>query len=333
MNLSLAITSHNARAAAATIASPIYDRLHIIAALGNRPMNILRLLLVLALAAFALPAPALAQEPTDEDRELAMEFAMHDAIFTLYHEAGHLLVGELGLPVLGKEEDAADALAVILILKYTDDEVERFNTLIDAADGWYFNAENSTGEGIDDLSYYDDHSLDIQRAYAMVCMMVGADPAEFGETADIYEMDPDRQEACGGVYQQAETSWITVLDPHFATEPGADIPITYDEPGDYEIIAENLKDWEVMENLAELLRTTFALPGPVTLRVTQCGQANAYYDPSAHEITYCYELAASMYNLYLGTGDDPDDASYVEDEPSDDDEPDDRKASAGSRGG
>ena len=266
-------------------------------------MKILYTLLTLALSAFALPA--LAQEPSDEERALAMQFAMHDAIFTLYHEAGHLLVGELGLPVLGKEEDAADALAVIMILKYTDDEVERFNTLIDAADGWYFNAQNTTGEGVDDLSYYDDHSLDIQRAYAMVCMMVGADPEEFGETADIYEMDPERQDACAGVYAQAESAWLTVLDPHFATEPGAEIPITYEDAGDYAIIEENLKDWAVMENLAELLRTTFALPGPVSLRATQCGQANAYYDPSEHEIIYCYELAASMYNLYFGTEEDP----------------------------
>ena len=54
-------------------------------------MKFLRPFTILMLAAFALPA--LAQEPTDEDRAQAMEFAMHDAIFTLYHEAGHLLVG------------------------------------------------------------------------------------------------------------------------------------------------------------------------------------------------------------------------------------------------
>lgn len=297
-------------------------------------MKRLCLLVAAVLAAFALPA--LAQEPTDEDRELAMEFAMHDAIFTMYHETGHLLVHELGLPVLGKEEDAADALAVILILKYTEDEIERFNTLIDAADGWYFNAENSTGEGIADLSYYDDHSLDIQRAYAMVCMMVGADPDEFGEIADIYEMDQDRQDACAGVYEQAETSWLTVLDPHFAAEPGEEIEIIYEEAGDYEIIAENLKDWQVMEDLAELLRTTFALTGPVTLRAMQCGEANAYFDPSEHEISYCYELAASMYNLYLGIPEDEtDDAAYSGDDEDteEDSEPDDRKATAGSKGG
>jgi hypothetical protein len=302
-------------------------------------MKRLRLLIAACLAAFALPV--LAQEPTDEDRAFAMEFAMHDAIFTMYHEAGHLLVGELGLPVLGKEEDAADSLAVIMILKYTEDEIERFNTLIDAADGWYFNAESSTGEGIDDLSYYDDHSLDIQRAYAMVCMMVGADPKEFGEVADIYEMDQDRQDACAGVYQQAESSWMAVLDPHFASEPGDEIPITYEDSGDYAIIEENLKDWAVIENLAEVLRTTFALPGPVSIRATQCGEANAYYDPSEHEIIYCYELAASMYNLYLGIPTEADDVGYTE-EGDDDDKAiagskggkvDDRKATAGSKGG
>jgi hypothetical protein len=305
-------------------------------------MKLLRLLTTLVLAAVA--APTLAQEPTQEDRELAMEFAMHDAIFTLYHEAGHLLVGELGLPVLGKEEDAADSLAVIMILKYTEDEVERFNTLIDTADGWYFNAENSTGEGIEDLSFYDEHSLAIQRAYAMVCMMVGADPEEFGETADIYEMDQDRQDACAGVYEQAETSWLTVLDPHFATEPGDEIPVTYEDSGDYAIIEDNLKDWEVMENLASVLRTTFALPGPVSIRATQCGEANAYYDPREHEIIYCYELASAQYNLYLGIPTETDDEGYEDEGSTEDDDlkgaagtrggkVDDRKATAGSKGG
>jgi len=262
-------------------------------------MRLLRPLVIAALALFALPAPA--QELTEEQAVESMDFAMHDAIFTMYHETGHLLVHELGLPVLGKEEDAADALAVILILKYTEDEVERFNTLIDTADGWYFNAQNTTGEGIDDLSYYDDHSLDIQRAYAMVCMMVGADPEEFRETDDIYEMDPDRQAACADVYAQAESAWISLLEPPFATEPGTEIPVTYYDPGDYQIIADNLQQWQVLETTAEILRSTFVLPGPVGIRATQCGQANAFYDPGTHEMVYCYELASEMFNLYAGT--------------------------------
>jgi hypothetical protein len=267
-------------------------------------------MLAMRLAALVLAAtltvPAIAQELTEDQAAEAMDFAMHDAIFTLYHETGHLLVHELGLPVLGKEEDAADSLAVVLILKNTVDDVEMFNTLIDAADGWYLQAEQTTGEGIEDLSYYDDHSLDIQRAYAMVCMMVGADAGEFAETADIYEIDPDRQEACGSVYEQAESSWMSVLEPHVASEPGPDIPITYDDAGDYEAFASELKSRHIMEDLAAFLQTNFALPDGISMRATQCGEPNAFYDWGEHTMTYCYELAAQMYQLdadwYLAGG-------------------------------
>jgi hypothetical protein len=289
----------------------------------------LHLLRSLSLASLALlSSPAISRDLTDEERATAMDFAMHDAIFTLYHESGHLLVGELGIPVLGKEEDAADSIAVILILNYTDDRDERYNTLIDVADGWYMNAQNSTGQGIDDLSFYDEHSLDIQRAYSVVCMMVGADPGEFGEVAEVYDMDADRQEACGPVYQQSEAAWMTLLDSHFTDTPTASIEIVYDEAGDYEDIETALKERQVMESLAELLKASFTLPRPVTLRASQCGDANAYYDPDAHEITYCYELGAEMYALYAN--------SYAEeDEPVDEagGTVDNRKYSSGSKGG
>jgi hypothetical protein len=277
----------------------------------------LRHLAALALSA-TLSVPAFAQDLTEEQSAEAMDFAMHDAVFTLYHETGHLLVHELGIPVLGKEEDAADALAVVLILKNTVDDVEMFNTLIDAADGWYLQAEQTTGEGIDDLSYYDDHSLDIQRAYAMVCMMVGADAGEFADVADTYEMDPDRQDACSGVYEQAESSWMSVLEPHIASEEGPEIPITYEDAGEYQIFADELQSRHILEDLAEFLRTNFALPDGISMQAAQCGQPNAFYDWGNHQMTYCYELAAQMYQLdadwYLSDGEDTGDDETSEDD-------------------
>lgn len=249
--------------------------------------------LATGLALLAMPALAAGDSKlTDEQKAQAMDFAMHDAIFTLYHESGHLLVHELGLPVLGKEEDAADSLAVVQIFKNTKDADELFNTMNDVADGWYYSSLNMTDEDIDT---YDDHSLDIQRANTMVCMMVGANPDEFGETADAYEMDADQQDACAETYQQAVDSWDKELAPHLAKTPGADIPVTYEKAGEYQQFADELKSRKVLETIAEELRTNYALPGPVTFAAKQCDEANAFYDPETHAITYCYELAADMY--------------------------------------
>ncbi|HZY49966.1 MAG TPA: DUF4344 domain-containing metallopeptidase [Devosia sp.] len=272
--------------------------------------------LAAALALFAMPALAADDSKlTDEQKAEAMDFAMHDAIFTLYHESGHLLVHELGLPVLGKEEDAADSLAVVQIFKNTKDEDELFNTMNDVADGWYYSSLNMTDEDIDT---YDDHSLDIQRANTMVCMMVGANPDEFGETADAYEMDADQQDACTETYQQAVDSWDKELLPHLAKAPGAEIPVTYEKAGKFQQYADELQSRKVLENLADELRTNYALPGPVTIAARQCDDANAFYDPETHSITYCYELAADMYqkgvdNLFTEDGSSEEDTSAAAD--------------------
>lgn len=261
-------------------------------------MTIVRAALASLACCVALTGAALGQ--TEEQITEAMDFSMHDAAYTMFHEIGHLLVGELEIPVLGKEEDAADALAVILLLNDEEDEIEAFNTLIDSADGWYFNAVNSTGSGVEEFSYYDEHSLDIQRAYAMVCMMVGKDPEGFGETADIYEMDQDRQDDCAFTYEQAYASWTTLLEPHAVVdEPGAEISVIYEDAGDYSDFGDELQARQVLEKAAALVTSRYVLPGPVTFRATQCGEANAYYSPSDSEITYCYELAADMFALYL----------------------------------
>ncbi|MCZ4346097.1 DUF4344 domain-containing metallopeptidase [Devosia neptuniae] len=251
------------------------------------------------LLAAGLSLPVHAQEVSEDDAAWAMDFAMHDAVFTMYHEIGHMLVGELGLPVLGKEEDAADSLATILLLTDEDDD-DAYEALIDSADGWYFNAVNSTGSGVDDFSYYDEHSLDIQRAYAMVCMMVGKDPDAFAETADEYGLEAEQQENCAYTFDQAITSWAVVLEQHEVTDArGAEISVVYEEAGDFTEFANELEARQVLERAADLIMASYVLPGPVTFRATQCGQANAFYSPGDSEVIYCYELAEEMFRLYI----------------------------------
>lgn len=249
---------------------------------------------LLCCAAFA--SPALARDLTDDEKAEAMDFAMHDAVYSVYHEIGHMVVHQFNLPVLGKEEDAADALAVILLLNDRTDEVESYNTLIDSSDGWYFNAVKSTGEGVEGLSYYDDHSLSIQRAYAMACMMVGYDAKDYAQVAEAYEFDADQVESCAGTYEQTRDAWAALLTPHEG-KSRKKITVVYEDAGDYEAYAEELKSRQVLENAAALIESKYSLPGPVKFSAKLCDEANAYYDPSENEVIYCYEMAADMYAL------------------------------------
>lgn len=257
----------------------------------------MRKLLACALAVACLGGvtPATAQELTEEQQVLATEFAYNNGLFVLYHEIGHLFVGELDLPVLGKEEDAADSLASVMLLVQETDESSQ--ALIDAADGWYLTEYSGDAETYESADFYDEHSLSIQRAYQVVCLMVGANPETFGEVADEFEMDSDRQESCAFDYQQAATSWASLLEPYEGSD-GAAIAVVY-EPADedYADIAQFLQDAEFLEGAAAWVTGNYALPREVTFRATLCGEENAYYSFDDAEITFCYELLPFFFSL------------------------------------
>ena len=50
---------------------------------------------------------------TRKQRQERVEFVAGNVLFAMAHEVGHMLVSEMGLPVLGREEDAVDAFAVV----------------------------------------------------------------------------------------------------------------------------------------------------------------------------------------------------------------------------
>ena len=72
-------------------------------------------------ARLAAVATALGDNPrykklSPQYRERLTEFVAGNMLFVLVHELAHAAVSELGLPVLGKEEDAADAFAATRLI-------------------------------------------------------------------------------------------------------------------------------------------------------------------------------------------------------------------------
>ena len=256
---------------------------------------------LLATPTFAAKAkPATAAALTDEQLAEVMDFTMHDATFTLFHESGHLLIHELDLPVLVKEEDAADIAGVLEMFKTIKDKDELYNALNDVADYWTYSSNAMTDEDFEyNVNTYDDHSLDVQRANNMVCLMVGKDPDEFADTAEAFEFDDDMTDQCLTDYEQADHSWTKVLAPYAAKAPGPEIKCTYEAAGKNQKYADELQKRRILESIGETLSTTFALPRPITMVAKTCDEPNAFYEEETHSITFCYELADDVYQLGL----------------------------------
>jgi putative metallopeptidase DUF4344 len=71
------------------------------------------------------------------------------------------MINELELPVLGREEDAADDFAAVTLLRLRTSFSHR--VLVEAASGWFLGDRRAYATG-EPVVYYDAHGLERQRA-------------------------------------------------------------------------------------------------------------------------------------------------------------------------
>lgn len=134
-------------------------------------------------------------------------------VFVLYHEVGHALVNVYHLPVTGREEDAVDQLSTYLVTDGTD---EGEAAALDAAESLYRDENAGSGEG--EPRYWDEHSLDQQRFYNIVCWVYGQNEEKYKSIVADGVLPAERAERCAGEYAQIEQSWTTLLKPYLKAE-------------------------------------------------------------------------------------------------------------------
>lgn len=129
------------------------------------------------------------------------------------HESGHAIFERLQLPILGREEDAADQFAAFMMLQLGNDIALR---AIRGTALMYALEAKTTTFGMHVFS--DEHSLPAQRLFNMLCMAYGAKPKLFTRIVQKGYLPKDRAESCENEYAQVGHALKTLLSPHVEPE-------------------------------------------------------------------------------------------------------------------
>jgi Putative metallopeptidase len=226
------------------------------------------------------------------------EFVSGNMLFVLLHELAHAAITQMGLPVLGRMEDAADSFAAVRLIRVGTDFSHR--VLAEAAKGWFL-ADRRDQETGNKAAFYDEHGLNQQRAYEIVCLMVGSDQEKFKDLAIETKLPEERRESCAGDYSNAAYSWDLVLKPHRRApdQPKTEIDSLYGPAeGRAKIAQEVARSIRLLQTVAEHVAEDFVWPRPFKLEMQSCGFPNARWDLATRTLTLCYELATEFEDLY-----------------------------------
>jgi hypothetical protein len=232
-----------------------------------------------------------------------LEFVAGNMVFVLQHEMGHAQIAERNLPVLGgKDEDAADVFAILTMLQMKDEM--SYRVLEQAAMGWFLTAKRDEKSG-SMLTFYDAHGLDKQRAYQVVCLMVGSNPQKFDVLAKDSKLPKDRRQSCVSDYKNASQGWDETLRPYSrkAGQPKTKIEVIYGEAkGKLEIFAKTARSAQLLETLADFAAEKYIWNAPLTLELRTCGDVGASYNAAERKVHLCYELAEDLAQVYRKFG-------------------------------
>jgi len=249
-------------------------------------------------------APASADSLSD-GRQLAGDYFVGASVF-LFERT--VLAAFAPPEINGTEADATlDAGAIIFAREKADDESGSvaLQAILGWLDAWLSLESKNPGSPAPP-------GFDPARRHRLACLAYGADPEVSTELAAHIALGADERKACIARYLEARQQWLAWLQP-FQKSAGAPAPIhtapdgapaegtpmlrlayapTVDEAD--QAIADALRENGLFQVLADDLNATLAPPRPVTVLLTQCGEAKAFYNAERGEAVLCYEMLGAL---------------------------------------
>lgn len=221
--------------------------------------------------------------------------------FLAYHEAGHMLMGQIA--DMNKDpnwtnsdrEDYADRFAMVLLAPDADDP-DGVEEIISAAAGWL---------QVDSSIIRDEpHAPAEVRAVEILCLLYGSDPQNFSMFAEAAPQDRD----CPAEYQAIEAD-IDEVFRDWSGEIGQQIGVYYAPASPTTQEARDfLVNSGVVEDLKDDIEIDFHLTHRTTIQAMSCqglAKSDTFYtdrkrgatpDQDHFVITLCYEMIAERLN-------------------------------------
>eukprot|EP01030_Chromulinospumella_sphaerica_P010870 gene10870-10674_t len=264
--------------------------------------------LALATGSAAQTPPRVRLAPPQSLSPLAVsldQFTRGTLRFVILHELGHGLVHLYDLPVLGREEDAADRFATFWM---SPDSQGEDGTDAVAAMEWWLASARQSDISRDQLPWWDEHGMDEQRAYQIACLLYGASPEDFGPLAGRMGIPERSRRRCLNETAQNNASWSKLLKGQVSQLHNLDgyfTNLTYMEPGEATRNgAELAKRYRVLEEAREIIRQFKYTDVNTTVKLIgrDCGESNAFWNGETKELTLCYELVEEVVATGLAAG-------------------------------
>ena len=127
------------------------------------------------------------------------------------HETGHAVFNMLEIPVLGREEDAADQFAAFIMLRLGKDEARKM--ILGSA---YHHVIQMPGAQVTVARqiFSDEHSTPAQRAFNILCIAYGSDQKLFADVVEKDFLPKRRAESCPTEYDDLTFAMTKLIGPH-----------------------------------------------------------------------------------------------------------------------
>jgi hypothetical protein len=133
----------------------------------------------------------------------------------MLHETGHAIFHLFDIPIFGREEDAADAIAGFVALQVGKTTARR--VLTGFAFVWRaFELQDRKGRPRTFEDYLDEHGTHAQRFYNLLCIAHGSDLVERSDTFREFTqyLSERRRGYCAQEYLHAKNSFVRLILPH-----------------------------------------------------------------------------------------------------------------------